>query len=107
MIYSKGVKGKAYSLQENLKGSTLWDFIDLKQRLELFSKGFGIMERAIACEAISIPNIPDCLPQVIRLTIKYGDAYDQVLDKIETLRQELDIHYNYLQPMLKKVLFTD
>ncbi len=73
-------------------------------RVDVFVSGLDDVTRQAAADWIKIPNTPDCQPEVVKYTMKYGAKGRQVTDQIETLRQELGLDYGVLQAELKKRL---
>lgn len=72
------------------------------ERIDQFVKGLERTAREIAKAQVSIPNTPDCMPEVIGLMTRYGKAYTEVVDGIENLRQEVGCsNYDWLQYQLQ------
>ena len=62
--------------------------------------------REIVVAYIKIPNSPDCSAEVIELKHRYGQEFDALADRVEQLRQEVGVRYEFLQPELQRRLFN-
>ncbi|MBD3163688.1 hypothetical protein GF323_00640 [Candidatus Woesearchaeota archaeon] len=74
-------------------------------RIDKFVEGLEGRTREIATSYLGIPNTPDCQPEMMALHFKFGKELSAVTDQVEGLRQELEVHYDVLQPELQKRLY--
>ena len=76
-------------------------------RISRFVDELDEENRNIAREYVEIPNLP-AHPELLRLYARYGlEIVHQVLESIDGLRRELNVHYDALQPEVKKHLRYD
>lgn len=78
---------------------------DQSARIDTFVNGLEGRTREIATAYLRIPNTPDCQPEMMALHFRFGSQLSAVTDQVEGLRQELDLHYDVLQPELQKRLY--
>ena len=83
--------------------------ITLKQsaRIDRFVEGLEGKTREIATAYLRIPNTPDCQPEILALSLRFGGELSIVTGLIESLRQELRLNYNALQPELQRRLYQN
>ena len=79
--------------------------IEQSAKIDRFVERLEGRTREIATSYSRIPNTPDCQPEMLALRIEFGRELGGVMDQVESLRQELGLNYNELQPELQERLY--